>query len=197
MQILRAANYKVMPWKNGAGSTTEIAIFPFQAAFDDFDWRVSMARVTSDGPFSSFPGIDRTLLVIDGAGIDLSVDGCASVRIDRSTIHSFPGDQQTSATLIDGSITDLNVMSRRGIVSQRVRRINVMKRQDFIVSAQTILFVEHGTATVQSASTVDSLSAHDALLVEPGSAPVTIESHATARIVIIEFGRQPLPHQRF
>ena len=69
MQILRAANYKVMPWKNGLGSTTEIAIFPANAKLDDFDWRVSMAQVTSDGPFSSFPGIDRTLLVIDGAGI--------------------------------------------------------------------------------------------------------------------------------
>ncbi|WP_441244690.1 HutD/Ves family protein [Tardiphaga sp. 768_D3_N2_1] len=191
MQILRAANYKVMPWKNGLGSTTEIAIFPADAKLDDFDWRVSMAQVTSDGAFSLFPGIDRTLLVIDGAGIDLDVDGCASVRIDRSTIHSFPGDQQTSATLIDGPITDLNVMSRRGIVSQRVRRINVMKRQDFLVSAQMFLFVEHGTVTVRSASTVDSLSTHDALLVEQGSAPVTIESDATARVVIIEFGRQP------
>jgi environmental stress-induced protein Ves len=195
MQILRAANYKVMPWKNGLGSTTEIAIFPADAKLDDFDWRVSMAQVTSDGAFSSFPGIDRTLLVIDGAGIDLSVAGYEPVRIDRSTIHCFLGDQQTSATLIDGPITDLNVMSRRGIVSQRVRRINVMKRQDFIVSAQTFLFVERGTATIRSASTVDSLSACDALLVEQGSAPVTIESDATAGVVIIEFGRQPSLYQ--
>jgi environmental stress-induced protein Ves len=154
-----------------------------------------MAQVTSDGAFSSFPGIDRTLLVIDGAGIDLSVAGYEPVRIDRSTIHCFPGDQQTSATLIDGPITDLNVMSRRGIVSQRVRRINVMKRQDFIVSAQTFLFVERGTATIRSASTVDSLSACDALLVEQGSAPVAIESDATAGVVIIEFGRQPSLYQ--
>ena len=197
MQILRAANYKVMPWKNGLGSTTEIAIFPADAKLDDFDWRVSTAQVTSDGPFSSFSGIDRTLLVIDGAGIELSVDGYASERIDRDTIHSFPGDQKTSAILIDGSITDLNVMSRRGIVSQHVRRINVMKRQDFIVSTQTFLFVEHGTATIRSTSTVDSLSAHDALLVEQGSAPVTIESDATARVVIIEFSRQSSQHRRF
>ena len=195
MQILRAANYKVMPWKNGLGSTTEIAIFPADAKLDDFDWRVSMAQVTSDGAFSSFPGIDRTLLVIDGAGIDLSVAGYEPVRIDRGTIHCFPGDQQTSATLIDGPITDLNVMSRRGIVSQRVRRINVMKRQDFIVSAQTFLFVERGTATIRSTSTVDSLSACDALLVEQGSAPVAIESDATAGVVIIEFGRQPSLYQ--
>lgn len=195
MQILRAANYKVMPWKNGLGSTTEIAIFPADAKLDDFDWRVSMAQVTSDGAFSSFPGIDRTLLVIDGAGIDLDVAGYASVRIDRGTIHSFPGDQPTSAILIDGSIKDLNVMSRRGLVSQHVRRINVMKRQDFIVSAQTFLFVEHGTAIVRSAATVDSLSTHDALLVEQGSAPVTMESDATARVVIIEFRQQPSPHQ--
>jgi environmental stress-induced protein Ves len=47
-----------MPWKNGGGETTEIAVFPDGAGLSDFDWRVSMARVDGDGPFSSFPGIE-------------------------------------------------------------------------------------------------------------------------------------------
>ena len=51
-----------MPWKNGGGETAEIAVSPPGAALDDFDWRLSMARVETDGPFSAFPGIDRTLV---------------------------------------------------------------------------------------------------------------------------------------
>jgi environmental stress-induced protein Ves len=188
MQILRAANYKVMPWKNGLGSTTEIAISPGSDGIDHFDWRVSMAQVTSDGPFSSFPDIDRTLLILEGNGIVLSVAGQKPVTIDREVIHSFPGDQPTSATLIDGPIQDLNVMSRRGIVSHHVQRINVMKRHDIIVSTQTFLFVEHGALKIQCASTVDSISQHDALLMEPRTT-LAIEADITASIVMVEFGR--------
>ena len=68
MQVLRAENYRRMPWKNGGGETTEIAVFPAGAGLDDFDWRVSMARVESSGPFSVFPGIDRTLAILEGEG---------------------------------------------------------------------------------------------------------------------------------
>jgi len=61
MRIIRAADCLVMPWKNGGGTTTEIAVAPEGASLNDFDWRISMAHVGADGPFSSFPGIDRTL----------------------------------------------------------------------------------------------------------------------------------------
>ncbi|TIN81446.1 MAG: HutD family protein, partial [Mesorhizobium sp.] len=71
MRILRAAEYRSMPWKNGGGVTTEIAVSPSGAGLDDFDWRVSMARVELSGPFSQFAGIDRTLAVLEGEGIVL------------------------------------------------------------------------------------------------------------------------------
>ncbi|MBM7325185.1 HutD family protein, partial [Agrobacterium sp. S2] len=49
-----------MPWKNGGGVTTEIIVHPAKASMADFDWRISMANVAQDGPFSIFPGVDRT-----------------------------------------------------------------------------------------------------------------------------------------
>ena len=73
MRIIRASDCKTTPWKNGGGSTTEIAIGPAGASLEDFDWRISMARVASDGPFSDFPGIDRTLAVIKGSGLVLTI----------------------------------------------------------------------------------------------------------------------------
>jgi environmental stress-induced protein Ves len=65
MKILRASTHKAMPWKNGGGETAEIAVFPEGASMQDFGWRVSMAKVTENGPFSLFPDIDRTLSILE------------------------------------------------------------------------------------------------------------------------------------
>ena len=113
-----------MPWKNGGGSTTEIAIGPVGASLDAFDWRISMAQVASDGPFSMFDSIDRTLAVIEGSGMELTIGGEAPVVLGHASEPlSFPGDVPTTARLLAGDITDLNVMTRRGQFSHRVVRV--------------------------------------------------------------------------
>src|SRR5688572_25695921 len=101
MRIVRAADCRVMPWKNGGGTTTEIAVHPESAGLGDFLWRVSMARVESDGPFSAFPGIDRTLTILNGAGILLTVDGRDAIALTPdSAPFAFPGVAPAAATLI-------------------------------------------------------------------------------------------------
>lgn len=123
MKILRASDYKRMPWKNGGGETVEIAVFPAGASIEDFDWRISMATVASDGPFSIFPGIDRTLSILAGAGMELTIDGDTSLVLDlNSEPCPFPADKPVLAKLVNGVVTDLNVMTRRGRFSHRVSR---------------------------------------------------------------------------
>lgn len=187
MKILRAADYKTMPWKNGIGSTTEIAISPADATLENFGWRVSMAQVASDGPFSSFAAIERTLLVLEGDGLDLSVAHQETKRIDRETVHSFPGDQPTSARLVDGPIIDLNVMSRRGTVTHDVRRIKLTGRQDFIVSAQTILVVEHGSLDVVSPMPETALGERDAIVVDASTPLMTLNAGEATQVIAIQF----------
>jgi environmental stress-induced protein Ves len=187
VKILRAADYKIMPWKNGMGSTTEIAISPADAKLDDFEWRVSMAQVASDGPFSSFAAIDRTLLVLEGNGLNLSVASQPVSRIDRETIHSFPGDQLTSATLVDGAIVDLNVMSRRDSVSHDVQRIKITQRQDFIVSAQTILVIEQGQLEVVVPTPEAVLGERDAIVVDPSTPVLTLQAGEATQVIVIQF----------
>lgn len=115
MHILHARDFAVQPWKNGGGMTTEIAAHPAGAGFDTFEWRISMARVAVAGPFSMFPGIDRSLALIEGAGITLDVEGRGSIELAPGSHPAvFPGDVPVSATLKDGPIVDLNVMTRRG-----------------------------------------------------------------------------------
>jgi uncharacterized protein len=113
MQILRVADQRAMPWKNGGGVTYEVAIFPPDAPLDGFDWRVSMARVESDGPFSNFPGIDRSLAIMHGHGLHVVVDGTDRLLGPQSRPLAFSGDVSASATLTGGPIIDLNVMTRR------------------------------------------------------------------------------------
>nr|WP_281435755.1 HutD family protein [Ensifer sp. ENS02] len=120
---MHPADYKRMPWKNGKGETVEIAVFPPNATVEDFDWRISTATVVSDGPFSMFDGIDRTLTVLTGEGIELTVSGSAPVICyPDSDPYTFPADVTTIARLVDAPISDLNVMSRRGHCAHRVLR---------------------------------------------------------------------------
>ena len=101
------------PWKNGGGSTREIACWPPGAGLDDFDWRVSIASVAASGPFSVFAGVDRTIMLLAGDGLRLQAPGLDH-RLD--TLHApfaFSGDAALHCTLLGGESIDLNAMSRR------------------------------------------------------------------------------------
>jgi uncharacterized protein len=102
------------PWKNGAGLTREIARGGLDAA--NFDWRLSVAEVDRDAPFSAFPGVDRCIVLLRGAGMRLaSADGGIDHRLTEplATFH-FSGDLPLAATLVAGPSSDFNVMTRRG-----------------------------------------------------------------------------------
>jgi environmental stress-induced protein Ves len=132
VRIIRAGDSKATPWKNGGGSTTEIAIGPVGASLEAFDWRVSMARVASDGPFSYFAAVDRNLAVVQGNGLVLTIGENAPVTLSSGADPvSFPGDTPTSARLTAGEITDLNVMTRRGRFRHRLLRIAKSASCDF------------------------------------------------------------------
>lgn len=115
-QSLGPGDYRVMPWKNGRGTTTEIAIHPPSSdlAGKPFDWRVSMADVKQDGEFSAFAGYDRSILVAEGAGMELGFDAAPAVRLaGPGAMTAFSGDWNTSCRLLDGVVRDFNVMTRR------------------------------------------------------------------------------------
>lgn len=123
MRLLRAIDYRRMPWKNGGGETIEMMVSPADASFGTFDWRISMAHVGAPGAFSLFPNVDRTLSVIAGAGLSLRFDTGDVVSLDQHTApFSFAGDLPVDSALIDGPIDDLNVMTRRDRCRHRVSR---------------------------------------------------------------------------
>jgi len=117
IRLLQPEDYRSMPWKNGLGLTTEIAVSPMHAGFEGnaSDWRVSIAKVEKDCEFSRFPGYDRSIMLIEGAGMELNFDSTPSQRIDQHHVpFKFKGESQTYCRLLDGLVRDFNVMSARG-----------------------------------------------------------------------------------
>ncbi|MFI2369590.1 HutD family protein [Streptomyces sp. NPDC018833] len=114
MRLLRAAGRVAVPWKNGGGVTREIAASPEDAPMDAFDWRISLADVADDGPFSAFPAVDRTLTVVEGRGMELTVGGERLVVDERFVPRDFPGDRATDGRLLGGPVVNFNVMHNRG-----------------------------------------------------------------------------------
>jgi len=183
MRILRASDHKRMPWKNGKGETVEIAVFPEAATVDDFDWRISMATVAEDGPFSVFADIDRTLSVLTGDGIALSVAGEPDHILRPDTPpHAFPADAVTSARLLSGPITDLNVMTRRGKFTHRVtvlpagRSVMTSDNSDLtLVLSASNLVLNDGTA----------IGAYDAILLHPGDSEIELSQAPSSRTFLV------------
>ncbi len=108
-----------MPWKNGGGTTAEIALGPADADFASgrFDWRLSLAGIERDGPFSVFPGIDRTILLVEGAGMILTNGDGTRLVLDRCHLpQDFPGEWPVDCRLLDGPVRDLNLMANRARV---------------------------------------------------------------------------------
>ena len=166
IRVIKAAQQVAQPWKNGGGSTTQIASHPEGAALDAFDWRVSMARVEVDGPFSRFPQIDRTLAILDGAGVVLEVEGLAPITVTAEGPPArFPGDRHTHARLIGGPVTDLNVMSRRGRFRHRLWRIVVDGVSTVAAEADTLVALSLGEVRLGLDAEHRALNARDAAVI--------------------------------
>ncbi len=134
--LLPASDYRTMPWRNGLGTTTEIAVEP--GTDGRFHWRLSIADVAQSGPFSRFDGYDRTIAVVAGAGMRLAVDGRPTVLIDQDAApHDFPGDAATECTLIDGPIRDFNLIVDRA--SARGRVVGLRAAQSIGIDGGTAL----------------------------------------------------------
>ena len=184
MRILRAPDYRRMPWKNGGGVTTQVAVFPEGAGLDDFEWRVSMANVASDGPFSSFAGVDRTLAVLEGEGIVLAVEGSPEVALTRlSQPFAFAADKRSSARLISGPILDLNVMTRRGRFAHRMRRL-APGAATVGGSSLTMVFCAAGSAQISFGADKVTLGLHDAAI---GTDAITVSAAADPVLYSITF----------
>lgn len=112
-RLLSPADYRRMRWRNGGGHTTEIAAHPPGAKLEAFDWRVSIASIERDGPFSRYPGVDRILVLLSGEGLRLAGGGNSTEVRAVGDPCTFDGDVPLHCTLFRGPVRSFNLMVRR------------------------------------------------------------------------------------
>jgi len=159
-KLLKKVNYQSMPWKNGLGSTSQIAIAPADADFAQggYLWRVSSATVRAAGPFSQFPGYDRWLVVLSGEG--LLINGFPLLPL--SPFH-FSGDELIHSELINDTVVDLGIIYRRDKVQASVMLNSLQNSQTLALTKGThFLYAVQGTFAAEQVS----ISEGDTLQVE-------------------------------
>jgi environmental stress-induced protein Ves len=160
-RLITADGQRRMPWRNGRGETREIVAWPLGATLDTFQWRVSVATIARSGPFSRFPGVMRTLVLLSGAGVRLTT---GNRRIDMTRCHAtatLPGDEETACELTGSAVEMFNVMVRgataaRVVVSEGDPNLLPAARFRVCYAAQGALGCEVGAARFEL-GTADAL----------------------------------------
>lgn len=157
MEIIRYAELRADPWRNGGGVTRELASHPKAASAQDgaWDWRVSIADVSKAGAFSIFPGMDRVLTVIEGELLLLTVDG-AEHPLEKYRPFRFSGEADSAGALPTGDIRDLNVITRNGAFKGYTSIIELSKKRAHPVFAGQLGILLQGQATVSPGSAGDA-----------------------------------------
>jgi environmental stress-induced protein Ves len=160
MRLVAPSGYRRMPWKNGGGTTFEVAVHPQGADWESFAWRVSIAEIAAGGPFSSLPGIDRKLVVLSGRGMALTGVREDVIEIRPYDCVAFAGEAQVGSRLLDGPVRDFNVMTRRGTARADVRVV----RGERLATGSATTYVCHAAsgpcACVVDDSTIELPEAH-------------------------------------
>ena len=151
IQLLSLDDYRAMPWKNGQGSTIELARDAGQH-LQQFLWRISMADVSRDGPFSFFPARQRMLCILDGEGIILQFEHMAAQQqLTQQSVYAFSGDLAVQSQLIDGPIRDFNLIYSAAHFHARMQKYaDRTAGLSFSSSANVILIYNHSaTLTIE------------------------------------------------
>ncbi len=157
MKIQRRAEHTPMPWANGRGTSYEIASNRNSEGL--WTWRLAMAPVNEDGPFSRIECVNRSLVVVEGVGMNLSVDR-KKVQCEPLQVVQFRGEAITEASLIDGPILDINLMVRRNDATGTMQIIDHAEQ----TLEASIVVATSGSAMVICDGAEVNLDQYDALI---------------------------------
>jgi environmental stress-induced protein Ves len=178
LKLLRRADYKAIPWKNGRGIAHQIAVFPPGAGYGQLDWQVSRPEIALDGPFSSFPGLDRQFMLVAGNGLTLRIrsrdEGLAFDRAVTRPLEPFAvrGEWDVECVLQDGPVQVFNVMTRRGYAGARLEIAEVAAGRPIAKPAgeTLIVYVARGPIEAWGRWGKAMLAADDSILVDEDGA---------------------------
>jgi environmental stress-induced protein Ves len=195
--VLTADQFKTQPWKNGRGVTHEVMIEPPEATVESgFIWRLSIADVTVDAPFSEFQGCDRTMVVYHGMGMILEFPMGRREQVEPFGVFRFPGEVPCTGKLIDGPVSDLNAMTLRlkARHAARIIDVDVMPRAILATTLKAqapvvaVLAVERAVR-VRVEGRDHALDPGSALITR-GVLALTLASTAPTKVILVEFAQR-------
>ena len=167
-RVLPAHTYRRERWKNGAGWTREILRWP---GTGDWDWRLSIAEIEEDAPFSRFEGIDRELVLLSGHGLRMRFDDgrCVELEPPHGRVR-FAGEDAVQGELVDGPTQDFNLMWRRSAIDAQLWHRPLVGPMVIFAEPGTtwILHLLAGQARFADLSGLPDLAAADTALLVAG-----------------------------
>ena len=192
VQHLTAGDFVRQPWKNGGGSTLELLSHVRE---DRLLWRVSIADVERSGPFSDFTGYERTIMLLDGDGMELTIDDAPPVRIAQAFAPlGFDGGAKTECRLLGGPVRDFNLMVDRASVfgTLTVQRCNPDVAIPLAVR-WSLIYCLQGDVDIVLGSTGWPLSAGELLCIDAAMTDATVIATAiTSDALLATIAIQPI-----
>ena len=192
--VIPANEYRRERWKNGAGWTREVHAHPAAAPAHGWDWRLSIAEIEEDAPFSAFRGVDRELVLLSGNGLRL--------RFEDGEVHAlqpphdrlrFAGERAVVGELIDGPTQDFNLMWRRDVIDAKLwHRPLVGPMVVFAEPGETwALYLIAGQARFADASGLPDLAAGDTALLQAGDSRQRHVLDGARELLVARLARRP------
>jgi uncharacterized protein len=182
-RLVRFADCKPEPWANGGGVTRVIATGRFSRSSAAFDWRLSVADVSTSGAFSTLPGVDRVITLADGPGLLLTVDGHVHT-LDPFHPLSFAGEAGTACQVVEPT-RDFNVMTRRDVCAATVSVCSGSEVLAAPVDSISYVISLKGEVEVQLSSGAVILNQFDTVLLTDAS---ELQVRDDGRAAVIQIG---------
>lgn len=162
LQLISPNQWQTQAWKNGGGITHQLARSDDDAGMR---WRVSIAEVASDGPFSRFEQTDRIIMLLKGEGFCLHGAEDQPVLLDKALVpFAFAGETEIDCTLIDGPVRDFNLMTRRADIKASLQVLSVTEPSSLTLANESLLYLASGMVQVSFADQNYQLEAGQTLL---------------------------------
>jgi environmental stress-induced protein Ves len=194
IRLLPANEYRRERWKNGLGWTREIERYPSDA--EPWVWRVSIAEVDKDGPFSAFPGCDRELVLLTGEGMRLLFDdGETAVLNPPHDRHRFAGERALRAELLNGPTHDFNVIWRRDSLQTQVLHRPLVGPMVFFAEAgvRWLVHLLNGQAAFKDQPLPLRLQQGDSALIEPGESGSRVILDGGGELLLVKYQGSTAP----
>jgi hypothetical protein len=138
--LLDPASYLRTPWKNGGGTTVDIA-------FSDDVWRFGRTPIVQPGPFSDYTGFDRVQVLVSGSGLVLETpQGEIDVRQPFRPVR-FSGETKIVSRLEAGPVEVVNLIGARDQV--KIDIVTLDEGRTLVLRPGThIAYSPHGDAKV-------------------------------------------------